>query len=120
MSGTIRHLFPYSDVKEKGISVEKVSGWPKEINRFSHDQSFSATMHLNILKHMPVTIVIHVFIYFAAVQDLYTFYTICLHLPSCPFCRSVSYVTALHNTHIHSLGDTHSIINVPVRNNEMT
>lgn len=48
MSGTIRHLFPYGDVKEKGISVEEVSGWPEEINRFSHDQSFSATMHLNI------------------------------------------------------------------------
>lgn len=48
MSGTIRHLFPYSDVKEKRVSVEEVSGLPEEINKFSHDQSFSATMHLNI------------------------------------------------------------------------
>lgn len=99
MSGTIRHLFPYGDVKEKGISVEEVSGWPEKINRFSHDQSFSATMHLNILKHMPVTTVIYLSIYCAAVQDLYTFYTICLHLPPCLFSRSLSYVTALHNAH---------------------
>lgn len=100
MSGTIRHLFPYSDVKEKGISVEEVSGWPEEISRFSHDQSFSALHALKyILKHMPVTTVIYLLIYFAAAQDLYTFSTICLHLPPCLFSRSVSYVTAPHGAH---------------------